>query len=409
MNLLPVADAQSRLLDSAKPLSSTETVPLREAAGRVLAHDLKARLTQPPFNASAMDGYALRRDDAGEPGSVLRVIGASAAGHAFGGSVGKGEAVRIFTGAPVPAGADSVLLQEDAERFDSDMLRTTFPVRQGQHLRPRGQDFEEGETVLSKGTVMEFTRLTVAAGMNHPSLDVFRRPLVAVLATGDELVAPGNVPGPAQIIASNTFGITTLARNAGAEVLDLGIVPDDRAAITAAVERARAAKADVIVTLGGASVGDHDLVQSTLLAAGMVLDFWKIAMRPGKPLMVGRLGDTHVLGLPGNPVSSLVCGLLFLEPLLRKMANLPPSSRESTAKAAVNLAPNDRRQDYVRARLIRAASGEWLAEPAAKQDSSMMKVLAQSDCLIVRPPHAPELPAGTDCPVLLLRPELPLS
>ncbi|TCL73684.1 gephyrin-like molybdotransferase Glp [Rhizobium sp. BK251] len=409
MNLLPVADAQSRLLDSATPLSSIETVPLHEAAGRVLAHDLKARLTQPPFDASAMDGYALRRDDAGELGSVLRVIGASAAGHAFDGSVGKGEAVRIFTGAPVPAGADSVLLQEDAERFDDDMLRTTFPVRQGQHLRPRGQDFEEGETVLAKGTVMEFTRLTVAAGMNHPSLDVFRRPLVAILATGDELVAPGNTPGPAQIIASNTFGIATLAREAGAEVLDLGIVGDDRAAITAAVERARAAKADVIVTLGGASVGDHDLVQSTLLAAGMVLDFWKIAMRPGKPLMVGRLGDTHVLGLPGNPVSSLVCGLLFLEPLLRKMANLPPSSRESTAKAAVNLAPNDRRQDYVRARLIRAASGEWLAEPAAKQDSSMMKVLAQSDCLIVRPPHAPELPAGTDCPVLLLRPELPLS
>ncbi|MGG7539256.1 molybdopterin molybdotransferase MoeA [Rhizobium sp. 12,4] len=405
MNLLPVADALDRLLSRAKPVAASETLPLAEAEGRVLAADLTARLTQPPFNASAMDGYALRREDAPEPGAVLRVIGVSSAGHGFGGSVGQGEAVRIFTGAPVPPGADSVLLQEDAEKIDGG-IRTTFPVRQGQHVRPRGQDFAEGEAVLPAGTVLDFSRLTVAAGMNRPDVEVLKRPLIAILATGDELLPPGSKPGPSQIIASNTFGIAALARKAGADVLDLGIVPDDKAEITAAVDRARDAKADVIVTLGGASVGDHDLVQVTLIDAGMQLDFWRIAMRPGKPLMVGSFGETHVLGLPGNPVSSLVCSLLFLEPLIRKLASLPPVRRETTVEAAVTLRANDHRQDYIRARLSKSTAGNWLAEPFGKQDSSMMKVFARADCLIIRPPHAPELPAGAACPVLLLRPDL---
>lgn len=407
MSLLPVVDAQSRLLDKAKPVSQTERVPLVEATRRVLAADLTARLTQPPFNASAMDGYALRAEDAGEPGTILKVIGTSAAGYAFDGAIGKGEAVRIFTGAPIPSGADSILLQEDAEKLD-DGIRTTYPVRQGQHVRPRGQDFTEGEAVLTAGTVLDFSRLTVAAAMNHAELTVFRRPLVAILATGDELVAPGMTPAAAQIIASNTFGVSALVREAGGEVLDLGIVPDDKAAIAAAIDRARFTRADVIVTLGGASVGDRDLVQATLIEAGMQLDFWRIAMRPGKPLMVGNFGETHVLGLPGNPVSTLVCGLLFLEPLVRKLAGLPPMKRESTAEAAVVLPANDQRQDYVRARLTRSSAGAWLVEPFSKQDSSMMKIFAHSDCLIVRPPHAPELPAGMPCPVLLLRPDLPV-
>ena len=376
------------------------------AEGRVLAKDLTARLTQPPFDASAMDGYALRFEDAATPGSELQVIGASAAGHAYEGTVGKGEAVRIFTGAPVPAGADSVLLQEDAVRLEDDRIKTNYPLRKGQHIRPRGQDFLEGEAVLSTGTVMDFSRLTVAAAMNHPSLDVYRRPLVAILATGDELVAPGNEPGPSQIIASNTFGIAALARNAGAHVLDLGIVADDSGEITAAIGRARVAKADIIVTLGGASVGDHDLVQATMVAAGMQLDFWRIAMRPGKPLMVGSLGDIHILGLPGNPVSSLVCGLLFLEPLIRKLASLPPIRREGIARAAVTFAANDQRQDYVRATLTKTEDGGWLAEPFSKQDSSMMKVFSHADCMVVRPPHASQLEAGLHTPVILLRPEL---
>ncbi len=405
MSLLPVAEAQERLLSRAKPIMALETVSLAEAEGRVLATDVAARLTQPPFNSSAMDGYALRGQDGLEPGSELLLIGTSSAGHAFDGAIGVGQTVRIFTGAPVPEGADSVLLQEDAEKTQGG-IRTTYPVRPGQHVRPRGQDFVEGEPVLMAGTVIDFSRLTVAAGMNHATLDVRRKPLVALLATGDELVTPGQQPGPSQIIASSTFGIAALARKAGAEVLDLGIVPDDTAAITAAVERAREAKVDVIVTLGGASVGDHDLVQATLVAAGMQLDFWRIAMRPGKPLMVGSFGETHVLGLPGNPVSSLVCGLLFLEPLIRKLASLPPVKRAATAEAAVSMKANDQRQDYVRARLTRSVSGTLRAEPFGKQDSSMMKIFAEADCLIVRRPHAPELIAGEACAVMLIRPEL---
>jgi len=406
MSLLPVAEAQARLLDSATPLHRIESVPLDMADGRVLARDLAARLTQPPFDASAMDGYALRFEDAATPGSELRLIGASAAGHAFEGAVGKGETVRIFTGAPVPPGADSVLLQEDAERLEGERIRTTYALRKGQHIRPRGQDFLEGEVVLPAGTVMDFSRLTVAAGMNHPALDVYRRPLVAILATGDELVVPGSAPGPSQIVASNTFGIAALARNAGAHVLDLGIVPDNKEEITAAIGRAQVAKADIIVTLGGASVGDHDLVQATMISAGMKLDFWRIAMRPGKPLMVGSLGDIHILGLPGNPVSSLVCGLLFLEPLIRKLASLPAVKREGVAFAAVPFAANDQRQDYVRATLTKSDDGRWLAKPFSKQDSSMMKVFSSADCLVVRPPHAPELAVGSPSQVIVLRPDL---
>ncbi|MBB3657172.1 molybdopterin molybdotransferase [Rhizobium sp. BK650] len=405
MNLLSVAEAQSRLLSRAKPVTASETLSLAEAEGRVLAVDLTAGLTQPPFNASAMDGYALRREDAPEPGAVLKVVGTSSAGHGFERCVGQGEAVRIFTGAPVPSGADSVLLQEDAEKIEGG-IRTKFAVRQGQHVRPRGQDFGEGEVVLSADTVLDFSRLTVAAGMNRPEVEVLRRPLIAILATGDELLPPGSTPGPSQIIASNTFGVAALARKAGADVLDLGIVPDDKTRITAAIDKARNAKVDVIVTLGGASVGDHDLVQATLIEAGMQLDFWRIAMRPGKPLMVGSFGETHVLGLPGNPVSSLVCSLLFLEPLIRKLASLPPVQREATVETTVTMRANDQRQDYVRARLSKSAAGDWLVEPFDKQDSSMMKIFAHADCLIIRPPHAPELPAGAPCPIMLLRPDL---
>jgi molybdopterin molybdotransferase len=405
MSLLPVEDAQARLLGSASPIADAQTVPLAAADGRVLAGDLAARLTQPPFNSSAMDGYALRQADAPEPGAKLRVVGTSSAGHAFDGAIGDGEAVRIFTGAPVPDDADSVLLQEDAEKIDGG-IRTKFPVRENQHIRPRGQDFRLGETVLTSGNVMDFTRLTVAAGMNHAEIPVLRKPLVAILATGDELLAPGGMAGPSQIVASSGFGIAALVRNAGGEVLDLGIVPDDSTAITEAVRRAEGAGADVIVTLGGASVGDHDLVQATLIAAGMQLDFWRIAMRPGKPLMVGSLGRIHVLGLPGNPVSSLVCALLFLEPLLRKLASLPPVKREAIVEAAVDLAANDHRQDYVRASFEMSPDGARRARPFGKQDSSMMKIFAQADCLIIRPPNAPAVEAGAPCPVMLLRPAL---
>lgn len=401
--LLPVDEATRRLLEAAVPVADSETLPLADCDGRILAADLAARLTQPPFDASAMDGYALRSADAPEIGSVLTVIGQAAAGHAFTGTVGQGEAVRIFTGAPVPTGADTILIQEDAEVLEGGKIRTTFEVAAGRHIRPRGQDFAEGETVLKAGRELGFTDLTVAAAMNHATLPVYRRPLVAILATGDELLPPGSTPQPAQIIASNTFGVAALARTAGADILDLGIIADDDALIRAAIGKAVAAKADVLVTLGGASVGDHDLVQAALKAEGMQLDFWRIAMRPGKPLMVGAIGTMQVLGLPGNPVASLVCSLLFLEPLLRRIARRAPLQRVATARTATPLKANDHRQDYLRARFHTDENGVLMAEAYTKQDSSMMKILAHSDGLIVRPPHTPAVEAGTVCQVIRLK------
>jgi molybdopterin molybdotransferase len=406
MTLLPVPDAKARLLAGAAEISRLETVPLAQATGRVLGRDLLAKLTQPPFDASAMDGYALAAADAPAIGSELTVIGSAAAGHAFDGNIGRGETVRIFTGAPVPAGADTILIQEDAEKLDDNRIRTTFEVTGGRHIRPRGQDFSEGEAVLKAGTLLDFSHLTVAAAMNHAELSVYRRPLVAVLATGDELVAPGSAPGAAQIIASSTFGIAALARDNGAEILDLGIVRDNPQQIAAALDVARRAGVDVLVTLGGASVGDHDLVQSTLRAQGMQLDFWRIAMRPGKPLMVGTLDGIHVLGLPGNPVASMVTGMLFLEPLLRRLARLPERVREVQGVTARPLKANDQRQDYLRAKLSRDDTGTLVADANPKQDSSMMKIFAHADGLIIRPPHAPELVVGAPCPILLIRPFL---
>ena len=404
MSLLPVEEALARLLAAAHPVTDVEEVSLHEANGRILAIDLVARLTQPPFNASAMDGYALRAADAAEVGSVLTVIGESAAGHSFAGTVGPGETVRIFTGAPVPDGADSVLLQEDAEMAGDARIRTTFAVTAGRHIRPCGQDFIEGDVALSAGLRMDFSHLTLAAAMNHPTLPVYRRTRIAILATGDELLPPGQTPGPSKIIGSNSFGIAALARDNGAEVIDLGIVPDDRELLLEAIERARSSGVDVLVTLGGASVGDHDLVQSTLVSAGMELDFWRIAMRPGKPLMVGRLDAMQVLGLPGNPVSSLVCGLLFLEPLLCHLGHRTPPRRTATATLRNAMPANDKRQDYVRARFLADGGDVPVIECFGKQDSSMMRIFSQSDCLIIRPPHAPSAAAGETIPVLLLRP-----
>lgn len=404
MALLPVPEAKARLLERARPPSETETVSLSEANGRVLTAPLAARLTQPPFDASAMDGYALRAADGREIGSQLTVKGTAAAGHPFPGSVGPSEAVRIFTGAPVPEAADTILIQEDADILEGNRIRTKFAVSAGQHIRPRGQDFTNGDIVLAENTLLDFSHLTVAAAMNHPTLAVYRRPKVAILATGDELLPPGSTPSMGQIIASNTFGVSALVRDNGGDVFDLGIVPDRREEIAQAVAAARAAGVDVLVTLGGASVGDHDLVQETLKDAGMALDFWHVAMRPGKPLMVGTIGDMQVVGLPGNPVASLVCSLLFVEPLVRKLAHLPEKRRDAQAFTARDLAANDQRQDFLRATLSRDRDGNMVAESYTRQDSSMMKVFVHSDALIVRPPHAPYLPAGAACPIMLLRP-----
>ncbi|MGB3814099.1 MAG: gephyrin-like molybdotransferase Glp [Shinella sp.] len=403
MSLLPVTDALDHLLNAARPTQRTEKVALHEAQGRVLAENVVARLTQPPFDNSAMDGYAVRHSDIAELGSILKVAGISAAGHAFEGSAGPGETVRIFTGAPLPAFADTVLLQEDAEVLEDGRIRTTFLTPKGRHIRPRGQDFSEGDVVLKAGDVLDAGRLTVAAAMNHATLTVYARPRIAVLATGDELVAPGTTPGASQIIASNTYGISAIAREAGAEIIDLGIVADDKQAMLGAVRHALSLDIDVLVTLGGASVGDFDLVQPVLGEAGMELDFWRIAMRPGKPLMVGRLGAVQVVGLPGNPVSSLVCSVLFLEPLVRRLAHLPAKSRVRNALTAVPLKENDHRQDFVRAKITRDAAGDLSVTPFTKQDSSMMKIFAEAEGLLIRQPNAPAAAAGSACQVLLLR------
>jgi molybdopterin molybdotransferase len=396
MSLIPVEEALQRLLAGVAPLPH-ETVPLAEALDRVLAEDVAALLTQPPFPASAMDGYAVRAAEARE-GAMLTVAGESRAGARHNGALDHGEAIRIFTGAPVPDGADSILIQENAER-DGDTIRVLQSVTEGHSVRRAGLDFTAGDILLRSGRSLGARALALAASMGHGALPVRRKPRVAILANGDELVPPGAEPGPDQIVSSNGIGISMLVRRAGGEPQDLGIAPDRKEAIGAAVDRA--AGADVLVIIGGASVGEHDLVQAALVEKGMELDFWKIAMRPGKPLMVGTLGGMRVLGLPGNPVSALVCAILFLKPLLREMLGLPTRTDRVEATLSAPLPANDSRQDYLRAR-FETSNGERLVAPFPRQDSSMLATLAAADALIVRPAHAPAAAAGEKVPVIAL-------
>lgn len=398
MSLLPVAQAVARLLSGVDPLPA-ETVPLEMGLGRVLASDLAARLTQPPFPASAMDGYAVRSVEA-RKGAALRIVGTSRAGERFAGAVGPGEAVRIFTGAPVPPGADSILIQEDAER-DGDRISVLEDVEAGRFIRPAGLDFRTGDKLLAQNRLLDSTALALAAAMGHSALPVRLQPRVAILANGDELVPPGTEPGPDQIISSNGIGLAAFVRELGGDPIELGIAADRREEIGVFVDRAIGA--DILVVIGGASVGEHDLVQAALVQKGMALDFWKIAMRPGKPLMVGRMGPMRVLGLPGNPVSALVCGQIFLKPLIRAMLGLPTGPTMTTARLGAPMAENDERQDYVRARL-RIVAGDRLVMPFTVQDSSMLATMADADALIVRPINAPPAAAGESVPVLLLRP-----
>ena len=380
---------------------AAEQVGLAEAGGRILAEPVKALRTQPPFPASAMDGYAVRAADL-LPGRLLEVIGEAPAGTPFEGQVGDGQAVRIFTGAPVPDGADTILIQENARRIDAATVEVVETVAAGRHIRKAGLDFAEGETLLERHRALDAAALSLAASANHATLPVLRRPLVAVIATGDELLPPGSVLGPGQIIASNAYGVGAIARAMGAEVIDLGIVPDRSDEMSARIGEALDAGADIIVTLGGASVGDHDLVHEVLTAKGMQLDFWKLAMRPGKPLMFGRLGTTRVVGLPGNPVASLVCSNLFLKPLIARLAGRPYAADIREAALGTAMPENDLRQDYVRASVSPGASG-LVATPFSVQDSSMLKILADADGLIIRRPHAPAAQAGTPVSVLMLR------
>ena len=318
MALMPVADALAAVLAGAEPLPE-EMVALDEAYHRVLARDVAALRTQPPQAMSAMDGYAVRSVDAAHIGARLKVIGEVAAGRPFVTALGAGEAVRIFTGGVIPEGADAVVIQEDTIA-EGGSVTVSEAARPGRHIRPAGIDFTKGDVLLAGGIRLTDRDLSLAAGMNYPHLPVRRRPKVALLATGDELVMPGSTPGPGQIVYSNGYALRAQARAEGAETIDLGIATDTIEATTQGIRRARDAGADILITTGGASVGDHDLVKRSLEAEGVTMAFWQIAMRPGKPMMHGRLGAMRVIGLPGNPVSSYVCGFLFLVPLIRALS-----------------------------------------------------------------------------------------
>jgi molybdopterin molybdotransferase len=399
--LLSVAEALERVLAQAEPLPAEE-VPLADADGRVLAYDLKARRTQPPADVSAMDGYAVRAADVATAPARLKIIGEVAAGRPFAAVVGAGETARIFTGGVVPAGADAVVVQEVTQR-QGDCVEVLKPTEKGRNVRPYGLDFRAGDVLLAKSHRLSARDLQLAAGMNHPLVPVHRRPKVALFATGDELVPPGAEPGPGQIVYSNGFALSALAREEGAEVIDLGVVGDKLEATIAAIRDAHDLGADILVTTGGASVGEYDFVNRAFAAEGAALSFWKIAMRPGRPLMHGRLGTMHMLGLPGNPVSSYVCAFLFLVPLIRRLCGRSDlTAPTESAVLGCDLAANDERADYLRSKLSDGADGA-IATPFPVQDSSMMAPLAKADCLLIREPHAPPAKAGSQCEIVRLK------
>ncbi len=400
--LLSVTHARARILADIPRQRPAEVVALECALGRTLARDLAAKRTQPPKAVSAMDGYAVRAADLVQLPVKLKQIGESTAGHSFSGSLGPKETVRIFTGAPVPDGCDTILIQENA-RVEAGLVEPLQSVASGRHIRGKGIDFAEGEVLLAAGTRLGASNIALAAAMNFAEVAVTRRPRVGILATGDELVLPGAAIGPDQIIASNSYAIAALAEAAGGEAFDLGIARDELKALDERIVAARAAT-DVLVTLGGASVGDRDLVKPALARQGMELNFWKIAMRPGKPVIHGRLGPMIILGLPGNPVAAFVAGLVFLVPLLRALCGDPDADRDESEPAILGkaLRGNDSRQDYLRAALRPSETGLPVATPFETQDSSLLRLLAQAQCLVVREPHAEPAAASDLCRIIRL-------
>lgn len=391
--MLSVVQAHARVAAAFSALPA-ETLSLADAYGRVLAADVISRTTQPPADLSAMDGYAVRAADAATVPATLRIVGQAPAGGAYGGMLQAGEAVRIFTGGPLPAGADAIVIQEDTKAADG-MVTVLEAPRAGRHIRRAGLDFRAGEAALAKGALLSARDIALAAGMNTPWLSVHRKPRVAIVATGDELVMPGDLPGPNQIVASSALAVAALVRAWGGDPLWLGVARDDTGVI--AERMAAGSDCELLVTLGGASVGDHDLIRPALERLGYGLDFWKIAMRPGKPLMFAESPNARakVLGLPGNPVSTFVCALLFLKPAIERLSGLQ-GDLPATVQAVLgaDLAANDQREDYLRSRLERPAGGAPVVRPHPTQDSSMVSVLARADALLVRAPHDPARKAG---------------
>ncbi len=395
---LSVDEARDRILAGLRP-TSAEVVPVAGAWNRVTAEPVRARLTQPPSDVSAMDGYGLRAAEGGL-GATLTVIGAAPAGHPFAGHVEAGQAVRIFTGSVVPDGADSVLLQEDATR-NGDALTVNEAVTLGRHIRRAGQDFARGDEVIPAGRRMTARDVGLAAAANHPWITVHRRPRVAILATGDEIALPGEPIPSGGIVSSNSHALAALIRALGGEPIVLPVAKDTTEAVAAVADSVHGM--DMLVTTGGASVGDHDLVIAGLQTRGLIVDFWQIAMRPGKPLLFGTLGAVPVLGLPGNPVSALVCAILFLLPSIARMSGLPAAPAPVTrAIAGAALRENDRRADHLRSTIATDSDGRIVATPFPVQDSAMLRRLASADALILRPPHAPALPAGAEVPIIRL-------
>lgn len=396
--LLPVDDALERIKSAVSP-TGTEIVSLELAAGRILAETVLAKTDNPPFHASAMDGYAVRAADVRD-GAILKMIGASQAGEGFSGSVVPGTCASIFTGAPVPEGADAVVMQEQTTAIGDAItfLADTIP---GKNIRPHGQDFCSGDVLIEVGTRLTPQHLALAAAANNSGVTVSKSLSVALMATGDELVRPGSLLAPGQIVGSNSFGLSALFAPYAGTIEDHGIVRDDMATLVDAVRRALDGAPDVLVTTGGASVGEHDLVQDALKANGVEIDFWRIAMRPGKPLMFGRKGKTIVFGLPGNPVSAIVTATVFVLPAMRAMLGETPPAPKFMQLAAP-LPPNGPRRHYVRAFSTSTDSGLTGVSPVGETDSGHLSSLAKSDCLIVQQPHDQGKTAGEPVEVIAL-------
>ncbi len=397
--LLPVAEALKLIVDDLKPVAA-ETVTLDKALGRTLRADALAQVSHPPADVSAMDGYAVRCDDISTVPCKLRVIGESAAGHPWRKSLKAGDSVRIFTGAYVPEGADGIVIQEDTAADEAGVSINEAP-RRGRHIRTCGQDFRKGDAVLAAPRRLTARDIGLLAAMNLPSVTVARRPRVGVLSTGDEIVMPGDPIAEGQIVSANGPGLCAFISAHGGEPLPLGVVRDDPKALLRVAERARGL--DLLVTTGGVSVGDHDIVKGTLSGAGFKAAFHKIAMRPGKPLLFGRLHDLAILGMPGNPVSAMVCAVLFLGPALARLQGLAGEAPPQTAaRLGADLKANDGRTDHIRATLVIEHGELPMATPFPAQDSAMIATLARADALIVREPFAPAAQAGEIVSVIAL-------
>lgn len=396
--MIPVEEAQARVLAAVSPLSA-EVVGISEALGRVLAEPVPARVDQPRDDVSAMDGYAVRAADVRTVPVSLSVVAEIPAGTRFLGVLSPGECARIFTGAPLPSGADAIIVQEDTDQIGGNQVEIRAVAKPRRHIRPTGLDFRAGATLLPAGRSMTARDVGLAAAMNVPWLRVHRRPRIALLATGDEVVMPGDPLGPTQIAGANSLALAAQVAACGGIAINLGIAADDRDSLRVAAEAA--AGADLLVTTGGASVGAHDLVRDVLAEGGAKLNFWRIAMRPGKPLMFGRFGSVPLLGLPGNPVSAQICGLLFLHPVLRRLQGIAsPMPAVSVGILGRDLHANDQRCDYLRAGFARDGDGMITATPFDVQDSSMLSALAEADGLVIRPPHAPAAKAGSPATLL---------